>query len=213
MKHSPSKFSMDLMPMTFGGSAESFWVDRNWLPHLPKTARGRRSEDGSFSGNLRLNCNQLDDYFSFQNRERILRPLPLLSKDETNVGRMKFGVEYSQLLQSCQGKPCASCAKFALDRNPIRAILPANENLYVVCVLPLSLPSLSRRLFAPAGTPAGRAIHGFAPERMGSVAERACVGRGVRILPQRPALPGLRARRSGSRSARSPGPRCMRTCW
>ncbi len=55
MKHSPSKFSMDLMPMTFGGSAESFWVDRNGYRTFRKPHVGF-SEDGLHS-NLRLNCN------------------------------------------------------------------------------------------------------------------------------------------------------------
>jgi hypothetical protein len=76
IKMLPSKFSMDLMPIAFGCSAgSSGQLHRGGRPS--KSGNGSALEGESYS-RMRLQCNQLDEHFSFENRERALRPLPLL---------------------------------------------------------------------------------------------------------------------------------------
>jgi hypothetical protein len=63
----------------------------NSIAHTsPSAIRSRRALEGSSASRMRLLCNQLDEYFSFQNLELAVRPLPLLFKKKTNVGSMKL---------------------------------------------------------------------------------------------------------------------------
>jgi hypothetical protein len=74
-KRLPSKFSIDLMPNTFGCSSES-WGQFHRDAVSSSNRKGLALEDGSYSG-MRLRCNQLSEHFSFQDRRLAVRPLPL----------------------------------------------------------------------------------------------------------------------------------------
>src|ERR1700722_8023377 len=109
----PSKFSMDLMPSLFGRSSESAsQLRRSGCPY---------ANCGNFAIGMRLvrphafTLQLVGSLFQLS-KPRAHRCVHYpCYKDKTNVGQMKFGVEYNQPLQSCQDQPCASCAKFALD--------------------------------------------------------------------------------------------------
>ena len=66
-------------------------------------ASGKTASESDCTSRMHLYCNQLEEHFSFQNRELTVHPPPLVLRKKTNVGLMKFGDEYNQPFQSCQG--------------------------------------------------------------------------------------------------------------
>ena len=100
MKLALSKFSMDLMPITFGGSAGS-------SEQIIRVAAVPTENDRCSAGTRQL---QPDTFtlqlvgrlFQLANRGRTVASVTPAIKTQTDLGQMKFGVEYSQLLQSCQ---------------------------------------------------------------------------------------------------------------
>lgn len=125
---------MDLMPNLFGAHRRA---SANSIVLAAPSANSARTalERGLFSG-MRLVCNQLDQQFSFQNLQPAVRPLPLLLR-KTYVGSMKFGVEYNQRMQQCQGTNLVQVAQSLLD--PYRAFGLYSQLTRTLCrfVLPL----------------------------------------------------------------------------
>ena len=81
-------------------SSESSSQPPPWQQHLPKTTTGLPEKLTRTTETL--NCNQLDDHSVSKTDAASPLPLPLLYRHNRR-GFEKFEVEYSQLLQSCQG--------------------------------------------------------------------------------------------------------------